>query len=253
MIQVTSPAVSTASEKGFTLVEMAMVLAIVTLLLAGLVPTISSQIEQRRFTETKKQLDEIQQALIGFAIINGRLPCPAPQGSGTESPAGGDCTNNYNGVVPAVTLGLSSLNSNGEVLDAWDNPIRYAVTRSNTNAYTTSNGMATTGLASLAPNLVVCMTATSITTSNCVDIPSTLTALPGVPVVLFSTGKNGAPGGAGIDEAANLDGTNANGNRTFVSHTPSASSAANGEFDDIVVWISNQVLISKMVAAGKLP
>ena len=51
---------------GFTLIEMAMVLMIVGLLLGGLLPTISSQVEQRNVTETRKQLDEIQQALIGF-------------------------------------------------------------------------------------------------------------------------------------------------------------------------------------------
>jgi prepilin-type N-terminal cleavage/methylation domain-containing protein len=253
MIRMTSFAENSAYEKGFTLVEMAMVLAIVALLLTGLVPTISGQIEQQRMTETKRQLSEIQQALIGFAIINGRLPCPAPQGSGTESPSGGACNNSYNGVVPGVTLGLNSLNENGEVLDAWDNPIRYVVTSSDSNAYTTSNGIASTGLENLDPNLVVCTTATSITTTDCVDSASRLTALPGVPVVLFSTGKNGAQGGLGIDETANLDGTNANNNRTFVSHTPTGSSSANGEFDDMVVWISNQVLISRMVNAGRLP
>lgn len=246
-------------EKGFTLVEMAMVLAIVTLLLAGLVPTISGQLEQRRSAETKKQLDEIQQALIGFAIINGRLPCPAVLDSGTESLAGGACTNPYNGVVPGITLGLSSLNGNGEVLDGWDNPIRYVVTSSDGNAYVTTNGISTLGLSSLSPNLLVCTTATGLVDTNCSTTQDTnpgckcatdqaLTAGDGVPAIIFSTGKNGANGGTGADEAINLD-----NNRIFVSHTPTAAGNPNGEFDDLVIWLSNQVLISKMVSAGKLP
>ena len=41
--------------------------------------------------------------------------------------------------------------------------------------------------------------------------------------------------------------------RVFVSHTPTPSNAANGEFDDIVVWISPNILFSRMVAAGQLP
>lgn len=53
---------------GFTLVEMAIVLLIVTLLLTGLVPTISSQIEQRQRNETRKQLDDIRDALLGFVV-----------------------------------------------------------------------------------------------------------------------------------------------------------------------------------------
>lgn len=241
--------------KGFTLVEMAMVLAIVTLLLAGLVPTISGQLEQRRSAETKKQLDEIQQALIGFAIIKGRLPCPATTSSnGLENPStGGACTNFYDGFVPGATLGLNSLNEQGLVLDAWDNPIRYVVTAWDSTApavsdtYTTADGLYNVGLSALSPNLLVCNTATGITGSGCAT-GEALTADPGVPVVIFSTGKNGASGGTGTDESENLD-----GDRFFVSHTPTASSTTNGEFDDLVVWISNQVLLNRMVAAGKLP
>lgn len=254
MIRMNPPAVTSASEKGFTLVEMAMVLAIVTLLLAGLIPTISGQLEQRRSAETKKQLEEIQQAVIGFAIIKGRLPCPATSSSnGLENPpSGGTCTNFNDGFVPGATLGLNSLNEQGLVLDAWDNPIRYVVTAWDsaspafTDVFTTVDGMATVGLSSLNPNLLVCNTATGIT-SGCAT-GEALTADPGVPVVIFSTGKNGASGGTGTDEAENL-----NGDRFFVSHTPTASSTTNGEFDDLMVWISNQVLLNRMVSAGKLP
>jgi len=244
--------------QGFTLVEMAMVLAIVTLLLTGLVPTISGQLEQRRSAETKKQLDEIQQALIGFAIINGHLPCPATLASnGLENRSGGFCNGsdaaNYDGYIPGATLGLSYLDGRGLVLDAWDNPIRYAVTGWNkttspvqADVYTTANGMATVGLSSLSPSLLVCNTATGIGT-GCAS-GEALTADPGVPAVVFSTGKNGASGGTGTDESENL-----NADKFFVSHTPTATGNPNGEFDDLVIWISNQVLISKMVSAGKLP
>lgn len=249
MIRTTQPVITSVHEQGFTLVEMAMVLAIVTLLLAGLVPTISGQLEQRRSAETKKQLDEIQQALIGFAIIKGRLPCPATTSSnGLENPStGGACTNFHDGYVPGATLGLNSLNAQGLVLDAWDNPIRYVVTSWSSSTYTTADGIATAGLSALNPNLLVCNTSTGITGSACAP-GEALTADPGVPVVIFSTGKNGGGGSAGTDEAENLD-----GDRFFVSHTPTASSSTNGEFDDLMVWISNQVLLNRMIAAGKLP
>ncbi len=240
---------------GFTLVEMAMVLAIISLLLAGLLPTISGQIEQQRLTETRKQLNDIQQALIGYAIINGRLPCPATTTSkGLENPVGGGpCSNFYDGFIPGATLGISTLNDQGLVIDAWGNPIRYAVTAwdssspAQTDVYTSSNGLATVGLSSLNPNLLVCNTATGITGSACAT-DQALTADPGVPAVIFSTGKNGASGGAGTDENENLD-----ADRFFVSHTITASAAGNGEFDDLMIWLSNQVLINRMVAAGKLP
>src|SRR5512140_1322115 len=84
---------------GFTLVAIAVVLLILAVLLGGLLPTLSGQIEQRRISDTRKQLDEIQQAIIGFAISNGRLPCPAdgaiPAGqanAGLEAFNGTTCT-----------------------------------------------------------------------------------------------------------------------------------------------------------------
>lgn len=236
---------------GFTLVEMAMVLAIVALLLAGLLPTISGQIERQRRTETIKQLDDIQQALIGFAIINGRLPCPATAASnGLESLAAGTCTNFFDGFVPGATLGIASLNENGQTIDAWNNPIRYAVTSFDgaiTDVYTTNNGMQLVGISNLSPDLVVCVTATGIAGGACAAGKS-LTAGTGVPVVLFSTGPNGAYGGTGTDEAENL-----NNNNIFISHTPAASGAPNGEFDDLVTWVSHQALLSRMISANKLP
>jgi type II secretory pathway pseudopilin PulG len=243
---------------GFSLVEMAIVLFIITLLLGGLLPTLTSQVNQRNITETNKQLNEIKDALIGFAIINGRLPCPATASSnGVESPVGGgNCSspNFYNGFVPAATLGLSGTDSSGFAIDSWGNRIHYAVTSWSkstiptfNNVFTTANGMSTVGISNLSPDLLVCSTATGISPSSCASGAS-LTSSPGVPVVIFSTGKNGAQGGVGTDESANLD-----GNQTFVSHTQTTSGGANGEFDDIVIWISPNVLINRMVAAGKLP
>lgn len=236
-----TPIFGLPSQHGFSLVEMAIVLAIVGLLLGGLIPTISSQVEQSRRNETRKQLDEIQQALIGYALIYGRLPCPA-YSAGEEDPiGGGTCNHPYDGFVPAATIGLPTTDSNGFAVDSWGNRIRYAVTSSNADAFTTTNGMSTAGLSALAPNLLVCSTATDISSSNCAT-GAALTSSPGVPVVIYSTGKNGTTGSLGSDEQANID-----NNRTFVSHTPTPS------FDDQVVWISGNILLNRMVTAGRLP
>ena len=252
----TQPTRLTHQQHGFTLVEIAIVLFIVALLMGGLLPTLSGQIEQRRNSDTSKQLEDIKDALIGFAIIKGRLPCPATSSSnGAESPAGGGvCTVFYNGYVPAATLGLSgTTDSSRFLIDSWGQRIRYAVTSSNTNAFTITStptaGMQGAGISNLAPDLLVCLTANPslISASSC-GSGNYLTATPGVPAVIFSTGKNGAQGSAGSDEAANLD-----ANKTFVSHIPAQSGATYGYFDDIVTWIPETVLINKMVAAGKLP
>ena len=223
-----------------------------------MIPTISSQLEQQRTNETRKQLDEIKEALIGYAIINGRLPCPASSSSnGVESfatsptigdPSNGICLNFFNGFVPAATLGVTSIvdsqGNTGFAVDSWGNRIRYAVTKWSNNTFTRNSGMSTAGLSNLNPDLLVCSTA-STSTSSCSVSGSSLTSIPGVPVIIFSTGKNGAQGGTGTDEAANL-----NNDRVFVSHTPTLSP---NEFDDHVTWLSPNILINRMVAAGKLP
>jgi len=235
------------------------VLMIVGLLLGGMLVPLSAQMDQRNVTDTRKQLDEIQQALIGFAIVNGRLPCPAsPTSNGVESfvsggASGGYCSNFNNGFVPAATLGITSTVDNqgntGFAVDSWGNRIRYAVTSSNGYAFTETNGMSTVGMSSLAPNLIVCSTASGATSSSCASGPpsTALTSSPGVPVVIYSTGKNGASGGASGDEAENPNPNSPDNDRVFVSHdfTPT--------FDDLVVWISPNILFNRMVAAGKLP
>ena len=85
-----------------------------------------------------------------------------------------------------------------------------------------------------------------------------------IPAVILSTGKNGHWSWT-LDQAAqNADSAGANGDedtnasatadgKTFVSRTPSGPGAGKGEFDDLVTWISPNVLFNRMVAAGKLP
>lgn len=242
--------------RGFTLVEMAMVMLIIGLLLGGLMPTLSAQMEAQRVSETRKQLEDIQQALIGFAAANGRLPCPANATSnGEESPlGGGNCSNFNDGYVPAATLGLTAVDSQGRALDAWNNPIRYAVTNwSKTTApavpyvYTSSNGISLAGISALSPDLKICSTAIGISATDCASGTS-LTSNGGVPAVVYSLGRNGQPASPSPDEAANLD-----NNNTFVSHPPTSAGTASGEFDDLVVWLSNNILLNRMIAAGKLP
>lgn len=238
--------------RGFTLIEMAVAVFVIALLIGSMLVPLQTQIEQRQISDTQRYLEEIKEALLGFAAANGRLPCPASSTSlGVESPSGGgSCNSNFNGFVPGVTLGLATLDSQGYAVDPWGNRIRYAVTSANSNAFTTANGMSSTGLSSLVPNLLVCSTATGISASSCAS-GTALTA--GVPAVVYSTGKNGGYGGTGTDEAANPNTNSANNDRVFVYHISTPLTAANGEFDDIVTWLSGNTLYNRMIAAGKLP
>lgn len=226
-----------------------MVLMIVGLLLGGMMIPLSAVMENRGISETKKTLEDAREALVGFAVINGRLPCPASSASnGTEkfvsggSAATGGCANFNNGYLPAATLGITPTDTSGFAVDAWGNRIRYAVTSWSSNAFTKTNGMKSVGISTLAPDLLVCSTASANSTSCSV---SNSTLASGVPIIIFSTG---AKSGAGTDENENAD-----NDKVFVSHSTTSSSAANGAFDDLVIWLSPNVLINRLIQAGQLP
>ena len=63
--------------RGFTLAELAVAMVIVALLLASALWPLSTQMEMRAISETQRTMEEIRDAIIGFALATGRLPCPA--------------------------------------------------------------------------------------------------------------------------------------------------------------------------------
>ena len=249
--------------RGFTLIELAMVMLILTLLVTGMAVPFTAQLAMRRYEETRRQLDEARDALMGFAAAHGRLPCPASATSnGAESfaPGGdalnGSCSNFHDGFLPGASLGLSPLDANGFVRDPWGTPanrIRYAVfggvvTNGVSNALTRANGMQSATLAGLggAPNyLWICASATGTSGSGCGAASNQLTKR--AAFVLISPGPNagGAPA-AGPDEARNLG-----AGPVFVTHE--ISTVPGNEFDDIVTWVPINLLITRLVAAGRLP
>ena len=247
--------------KGFTLVEMAVVLVIIGLMLGGLLVPLSAQLDIRNSAATQKSLETAKEALLGFAVANGRLPCPATDSSdGVEAfAAGGNATNGNcavfnNGFLPAATLGITPIDSQGYALDGWggqsQNRIRYAVTSANTNAFTLTNGMQNTGMGSLVPELRVCASASGITATRCSGGTESNYLVNTAVAVIYSVGKNAASGGTSADESANPNPNSADNDIVFVSHEPAP---APNEFDDMVTWISPNVLYNRMVAAGKLP
>ena len=97
-------------------------------------------------------------------------------------------------------------------------------------------------------DLLVCKSSTGINSSGCGGAANQIMTKGTVAAIVFSTGRNGAAGGSGADEAANL-----NNDAIFVYHTPTPPGSANGEFDDQFTWITVGELYGRMVAAGLLP
>ncbi len=266
-------------ERGFTLAEIAIVFLIVALLIGGTVLTFSAQNEAREIADTQRTLEQAREAIVGFAIRNGRLPCPAP-GGGTAvesfctsasgacgaailvppnpAPAHGRCAV-PNGFVPAATLGIGPIEAGaasanfGLLLDSWQQPVRYSVSQvlapapspANTALFTAAGEMRAHLLDSppVAPDLVVCTTSAGAVpaTPACGAGPNFLT-----PAVLFSLGKS--PVAAGADEVENT-----NNDRVFVARTPTpVTPPTAASFDDLVIWLSPNILTNRLIAAGAL-
>jgi prepilin-type N-terminal cleavage/methylation domain-containing protein len=61
----------------FTLLEMAIVIAIIAVILAGGAVTFSASVKQKQFDQTKEKMAVLQKALRDYWRTFGRLPCPA--------------------------------------------------------------------------------------------------------------------------------------------------------------------------------
>lgn len=218
---------------GFSLLEMAVVLVIVGLLLGGLLGSLGTMQARQREEKTQHQLEDIREALMVFAAVKRRLPCPADPatpdsvaGAGVERvPTAAGCTGGVVGVLPWATLGLPQT-------DSWGRRFTYRVTAA---------------FAHTAPAITLASVGDA-TIQNASLVATVVQA----PVVFVSHGADAAgsrnTAGALAAAGANpLQQENSDGDAVFVTDTPT------GGYDDLVGWVPTTLLLGRMLQAGVLP
>ncbi len=220
-----TPKITPRSHRGFTLAELAIVLVILAVLASVLVIPLSSQLEARQRAEAEATLRDIRAALIGFAILNHRLPCPttilSPSNPehGKETTDAGACTaasGSSDAILPWRTLGIPPL-------DPWGNHWRYRADR----RFSEPNR---TPITSTHPTLddlrIYDHTGTALTASDETAV-----------AIVFSLGANLAADGHNI---AYENGSGA----IYEAGEPTTT------YDDMVIWIGRPLLIARMAEAG---
>lgn len=138
--------------RGFSLMEMSVVLTIMAVVIAGVLPGVTGMNKSRDSEVTLERIRKIEDALLAYRIANNRLPCPASAtiaegvtNFGVEGATPGTCiggtpaanfvatagdTNYVTGGVPVATLGIGD----EFAFDAWGRRIDYAVDKRYTAA-----------------------------------------------------------------------------------------------------------------------
>lgn len=268
--------------RGFTLIELAVTLFIITLLMGFFITATPALLNSQKYKQTELKLSLAEAALIQFVTQNKRLPCPADGSLATgiemRDAGTGDCTSQTKGVVPWVTLGLTAV----DIEDGWNSRLTYRVapglTRDNAMDMSGCDPAGSAAAVGAAPNQTcqVACTATTLVT-NCtppaaflankgltiLDAAGSATKLMdpaaspsnGAAFVLISHGENlsGAysSSGALLTPSGAPEGTNETPNRadaaisTSYVDAPRNSSETTAHFDDFVTRPSVMTVITR--------
>lgn len=268
-----------ARQQGFSLVEIAIVLAILGFAALGLMSSLSRQAEQRSLAETRALLARAEEALLAFAMANGRLPCPALAASaGHESIAsstgGTVACSAQAGFLPAATLGMPGLDRHGLLNDGWRDgagsgnathlrALRYGLS---SLASPVTNALSSPGLGGggapgnrllvrdaidAGAGLFVCHSTAGITATGnrCGGIANSVAT--NAVAIVWSRGQNGnSQPSWSASENQNAFQSVA---RVYINREMSPSGAVDGGFDDQLTWISWPLLADRLIAGGHAP
>ncbi len=200
------------NKKGFTLIEIAIVMVILGILLGGGIPLLRSLMEQKKRNETISYIKEAKEVVINYARIYGRLPFADTNGDGVED------SGSYHGFFPYVTLSISPV-------DSYSRHLGYEVNRNLTIDKDTT-----------------CRTIRSGLTGNPKVVDADGSTKPfSVAAVIVSAGSRDADNDGNVFDkisSGSFTGDNTDGRPNYIRYPPV------NNFDDIVRYISGYEIYS---------
>lgn len=97
-------------QQGFMLIEIALVLMLVAVILGPILHLIAGQRSKSAVLEQLESRQKITEAVEGFILATGRLPCPATTPNGTEARSASTCLQRE-GWLPGTTLHTGSVST----------------------------------------------------------------------------------------------------------------------------------------------
>lgn len=278
-------------QAGFTLIEIAIVLLIIAILLGYTVAMFPLQQELKQYREVDRELDSIVEHLLGYAQVNGRLPCPDTNGDVNSLGAGvldgredidddfdnatlaasspdslADSCKSFYGLLPAGTLGMTGdLSSNGALLDPWGEPYRYAISEVDASGdniidLVSPGEIRDEGLSNVIPDLVICRTSTNPNATGTACPVSGDTVIDNAVAIVYSSGKDAgsASFATNVQNENRDDFHNGTNDLVFTSsarndNLDSSNIATSPYYDDKLRWISPALLYTRMIEAKQLP
>lgn len=253
-----------AGSTGFTLIELAIVLFIITLLLGGVLTPLGQQIAERQNGETRRAMETARIALVGYALRQanqaGPLPCPdirnVTENRATENHANDGLEDRLANGLCAVRTGNLPWNTLGlPDGDAWGNRLGYAVAAEWATAETLKPQPNTQATSDLPAAQAAQLPNPSKMLQICSNKPCS--AETPAAALILSHGRNGfgaynisgkqnlAPTSA--DEKANIEGTT-----RFFMLPPRAADRPGGEFDDLLLPVSADWLRGRLCDPASL-
>lgn len=110
-------------QRGFTMIELAIVVLISGLLLAGVASIYHNAFTSNQYASSQDRLDTVKQAVLNFVSFTGHMPCPDTDGDGRENRNGNSCQAAF-GDIPYKDIQIPAT----AVKDSYGTNIRYAVT-----------------------------------------------------------------------------------------------------------------------------